>query len=239
MAMCQVGLHMLKHPEKFYTSIENELIETGESYESYCYNMFHSHCWDDDLMVAAFGDMWNVSISIVSPSYKYAIDLWHNAEELDIMLIANGGSYLAENKQMTHFSATCFINPDHRKPGYKLLNKAVGIDPLIVYKKLKLVLFHNADTVRNLPIEAYAKSQKEQSLKLLYSTTHNIERLDAEIAHMIRALDKKKDQLKKLQYQLILLDVSNEKFEIATKHKELPYMLTEEVERELIREERK
>ena len=185
MAMCQVGLHMLKHPEKFYTSIENELIETGESYESYCYNVFHSHCWGDDLEAAAFGDMWNVSISIVSPCYKYAIDLWHNAEEPDIMLIANGGSYLAENKKMTHFSTTCFIDTDHRKPGYELLNKAVGMGPLVVYKKLKPVLLHNADTARNLAIEAYAKSQKEQSLKLLYSTTRNIERLDAEIAHMI------------------------------------------------------
>ena len=239
MAMRQVGFHMLKHPEKFYTSIENELIETGESYESYCYNVFHSHCWGNDLVAAAFRDMWNVSISIVSPSFKYAIDLWHNAEEPDIMLIANGGSYLAEHKKMTHFSTTRFIDPDHRKPGYDLVNKAIRIDPLVVYKKLKPVLLHNADTARNSAIEAYAKSQKEQSLKLLYSTTRNIERLDAEIAHMIWASDKKKDQLKKLQYQLILLGVSNEKIEIATKHKEVPYMLTEEVERDFIREERK
>ena len=120
-----------------------------------------------------------------------------------------------------------------------MVNKSVGIDPLIVYKKLKPVLLHNADTARNSAIEAYAKSQKEQSLKLLYSTTRNIERLDVEIAHMIRALDKKKDQLKKLEYQLISLGVSNEKIEIATKHKEVPYMLTEEVERDFIREERK
>ena len=119
------------------------------------------------------------------------------------------------------------------------MNKTVGIDPLVVYKKLKLVLLHNANTARNSAIEAYAKSQKEQSLKLLYSTTRNIERLDEEVAHMIRASDKKKDQLKKLEYQLISLGVSNEKIEIATKHKEVPYMLTEEVEREFIREERK
>ena len=52
-------------------------------------------------------------------------------------------------------------------------------------------------------------------------------------------MDKKKDQLKKLEYQLISLGVSNEKIEIATKHKEVPYLLTEEVEREFIREERK
>ena len=128
MAMRQVGFHMLKHPEKFYTLIENELIETGESYESY------SHCWGNDLMAAAFGDMWNVSLNIVSPSFKYAIDLWHNAEEPDIMLITNGGSYLAEHRKTMHFSATRFIDPDHRKPGHDLVNKAVGIDPLVVYK---------------------------------------------------------------------------------------------------------
>ena len=197
------------HPEKFYTSIENELIETDESYESYCYNVFHSHCWGDDLIAAAFRDMWNVSISIVSPSFKYAIDLWHNAEEPDIMLIVNGGSYLAEHKKMTHFSTTRFINPDHRKPGYDLVNKAVRIDPLVVYKKLKPVLLHNADTARNSAIEAYAKSQKEQSLKWL----------DAEIAHMIRASDKKKDQLKKLEYQLISLGV-NEKSKIQWKYRD-------------------
>ena len=162
------------------------------------------------------GNMWNVSISIVSPSFKYTIDLWHNAEEQDIMLITNGGLYLAEHKKMTHFSTRRFINPNHRKPGYNLLNKAVGIDSLIIYKKLKPVLLHNADTARNSAIEAYAKSQKEQSLKLLYSTTRNIERLDVEIAHMIQALDKKKDQLKKLEYQLISLVVSNEKIEITT-----------------------
>ena len=120
-----------------------------------------------------------------------------------------------------------------------MVNKALGIDPLVVYKKLKPVLLHNADTARNSAIEAYSKSQKEQSLKLLYSTTHNIEGLDEEIAGMIHASDKKKDQLKKLEYQLISLGVSNEKIKIATKHKEVPYMLTEEVERDFIREERK
>ena len=120
MAMRQVGFHILKHPKKFYTSIENELIEMGESYESYCYNVFHSHCWGDDLVAAAFGDMWNISISIVSPSFKYAIDLWHNAVKPDVMLIANGGSYLAEHRKTTHFSATQFMDLDHKKPGHEL-----------------------------------------------------------------------------------------------------------------------
>ena len=82
-------------------------------------------------------------------------------------------------------------------------------------------------------------NHRKNRVKLLYSTTRNIERLDEEIACMICASDNKKDQLKKLEYQLISLGVSNEKIEITTKHKEVPYMLTEEVERDFIRQERK
>ena len=40
MAMRQVRFHMLRHPLKFYKYIEQELLETGESYESYCYNVY-------------------------------------------------------------------------------------------------------------------------------------------------------------------------------------------------------
>ena len=66
---------MLQNPNKFYKSIEQEFSESGESYESYCYNVYHSKVWGDDLVVAAFSNMWNVAISIVSPCYKYPVDL--------------------------------------------------------------------------------------------------------------------------------------------------------------------
>ena len=36
MCMQQVGLQMLKHPHRYYKYIKTELIDTGESYESYC-----------------------------------------------------------------------------------------------------------------------------------------------------------------------------------------------------------
>ena len=239
MAMRQVGFHMLKHPEKFYNSIESELMLSGESYESYCYNVYHSNCWGDDLVAAAFADMWNVSISIVSPCYHYALDLWHNAEIPDIMIIANGGSYLSEERKTTHFSATRFIDTTHKKPGYELVNKKPGIEPHLVYKKLKPILLHDVATARKDAIDGYCNWQKEHTLNLLYKTTRNIEKLDKEVSHLIRALEKKKELVKKLGYQLISLGVSTEKVEIAMRHKEVPYMLTEEVEMELIREERK
>ena len=106
MAMRQVGFHMLRNPHIFYKCIENELSETGESYESYCYNVYHSNVWGDDLVAAAFSHMWNVSVTIVSPCFQYLIDLWHAIDDPDIVIIANGGSYMADGKETTHFSSS-------------------------------------------------------------------------------------------------------------------------------------
>ena len=54
LAMRQVALHIIKNPEKFYPLLENELLETGESFESYCVNVFKGNVWGDDLIAAAF-----------------------------------------------------------------------------------------------------------------------------------------------------------------------------------------
>ena len=72
MAMRQVAMHMLCHPHRFYKYLEQELLETGESYESYCYNIFHCNVWGDDLMAAAFGDMWNLAIFNYFPHLQEA-----------------------------------------------------------------------------------------------------------------------------------------------------------------------
>ena len=63
MCMRQVGLQMLKHPHCYYKYIETELIDTRESYESYCYNVYHGNIWGDDLIASVIGDMWNIAIT--------------------------------------------------------------------------------------------------------------------------------------------------------------------------------
>ncbi|MCG8621250.1 MAG: hypothetical protein MJE68_04495, partial [Proteobacteria bacterium] len=239
MAMRQAGFHMLRHPHKFYKCIEQELLDTGESYESYCYNVFHSLIWGDDLVAAVFSDMWNVSISIVSPAYRYPIDLWHGSEDPDIVLIANGGSYMSEGKKTTHFSSSRKIDKNFKMPGSELVNYTVGINPDLVYKKLEPTLLHDATQARKKAIEEYTKSQSEKSLNMLCQVTKSIERLDRHIAGLIHESDRKKDQRKMIEYQLTELGISAEKIQIATKQKELPYILTEDVEREKIREDRK
>ena len=45
MAFRQVALHMLQNPMKFYKYMEQEFVETGESYESYVTNIFRGKVW--------------------------------------------------------------------------------------------------------------------------------------------------------------------------------------------------
>ena len=63
---------------QLYPCIEQQLLETGESFESYVCNVFYGKVWGDDLVAAAFGDMWNISILIITPISKTPINLFHN-----------------------------------------------------------------------------------------------------------------------------------------------------------------
>ncbi|MCG8625876.1 MAG: hypothetical protein MJE68_28250, partial [Proteobacteria bacterium] len=108
---------MIRHPHVFYPYVEQELIETGESYESFCFNMFHGNCWGDDLIAAVYSHMWNLAITIVSPALAQPVDLFHTKEEPDIVIVCNGGSYMAKERRSTHFSATKINEVGYRKPG--------------------------------------------------------------------------------------------------------------------------
>ena len=238
MSMRQAGFHMLKHPERFYKAVEDELIESGESYESYCFNVYHSNVWGDDLVAAVFSDMWNIAISIVSPLIKFPVDLWHNKDFPDVVLVANGGSYLAESKPTTHFSSSHVRDPDFRLPGRELVITTPGYSG-DTYKKLKPVVLDNKEQARKMAIDQYVNFEWEKSLQLLYGITRSIGKLDKHIAHLIHESETKKEQQSLLSHQLEVLGISREKIDLAIQQKELPYVLTEEAEREEIRAARK
>ena len=239
MANKMAGVHMIRNPHKFYKLLEYELQRTGESYESYCYNVFHSNQWGDDVLGAVYADMWNLTVSIVSPLFKSRIDLFHTSDNPDIVLIANGGSYMASQNASTHFSATRCITEGYRKPGTDLVNTKPGIAPEVVYKQLKPVPVTDVVKAKKLAIEEYSKAEKEKSLELLYMMNKQIMRCDDEIAKAIRISDKMKSEKRRFEFQMEQMEISHEKIKAASLAKELPYMLTEEREREEIRQERK
>ena len=63
--------------------------------------------------------------------------------------------------------------------------------------------------------------------------------MDRHITTLIRESDRKKNQKKMLEFQMSSLGISIEKIQLASKQSELPYMLTESVEKEMIMQERK
>ena len=100
---------MLRNPYRYYRPLEHQLTKSGESFESYVFNVFHKNMWGDDLVAAVIGDMWNVAISIVTPIHKKPVALFHNKEIPDIVIVANGGDYMSKGGS-THFSTTrCFV----------------------------------------------------------------------------------------------------------------------------------
>ena len=49
--------------------------------------------------------MWNITISIVSPNYSKPLNLFHEGEKPDVIIIVNGGDD-GSRQPHTHFSAT-------------------------------------------------------------------------------------------------------------------------------------
>ena len=82
---------MLKNADTFYEFVAHELIDSAESYESYCVNIFNSNTWGDDLMASTIGHMWNVSISVIMPEIGEVINLFRDNPEPKIVIVANGG----------------------------------------------------------------------------------------------------------------------------------------------------
>ena len=98
MCLRQIALQLVQEPYKYYKYVEQELLETGESYDSYCYNIFHNQVWGDDLIAAVLGDMWNLAISIVTPVLLNPLHLFHMKKEPDVVIVANGGSWMSGEK---------------------------------------------------------------------------------------------------------------------------------------------
>ena len=90
-----------------------------------------------------------------------------------------------------------------------------------------------------MAIDQYVNFEKEKSLQLLYGITRSIGKLDRHIAHLIHESEMKKEQRALLSHQLEVLGMSREKIELAIHQKDLPYVLTEEAEREEVRADRK
>ena len=144
MAMRQVGLQMVKYPHRYYKYIEYELLEMGESYDSFCYNVYHLKVWGDDLIAGIIGDMWNIAITLLSPEYKYPMKLFYNKDIPDVVIVTNGGSWMSQNKRSTHFNVT---HLEHFP--------IVGLD--LINPKMTPIVLHSATQAKQKALKNYLK----------------------------------------------------------------------------------
>ena len=207
MAMRQAALYMLRHPYKYFKCVEQELIRSGELYESYCYNVFNKNVWGDDFIAAVFGDMWNVAISIVTPISRKPIALFHNKDNPDVVIVANGGCYTMQ-KGCTHFTATRSTDPKLKQPGSEYMNSTISQD---ITAKLEPVVLADREDAKQAVLKQYLHTGKEHSVDLLRGVCTQIKRLDNRICDMIKESDMFREQKDLLEYQLEKLGVSTGK----------------------------
>ena len=228
-AFRQVALHMLRNPDKFYPLLQNELLETGESYESFCVNVFHGNVWGDDIIAAAFGDMWNVAITVVTPLHNTPLPLFHNKEEADVVVIVNGGCWRCDKKPTTHYSATSHKDKSFRIAGSSIYDTHKEADSIA--KVLTPTLLVNKEEARKRAITEYKKQEMMRSLKMLRSVATSINSFNEKITRYIEQSDDMVKEKEVLEYKLRVLGVSVEKIEEAGKIEERGFIRTEERER--------
>ena len=204
MCMLQVRLQMLKHPHHYYKYIETELIDMGESYESCCYNVFHENVWGDDLIASVIGDMWNIAITIVTHICRNPFNLFHDKDTPDMVVVANGGSWMSESKCSTHFSASKSTDAHHRMPGSEIKNP--NLNPII---------FDSATKARDWSMKQFICDEQCETLEMLHSVTRTLKTLDDKITHSIRDADKLLDIKLLAEYQLESIGIAVEKIKEA------------------------
>ena len=236
MAMRQVALHMIKHPNHFYQYVEEDLLKARESYESFCVNVFRCNVWGDNLIAAAFGDMWNIAVSIISPVAKKPFHLFHTKSQPDVVLVCNGGNYL-KNGGSTHYNGTRSTDPEFRKPGSDLINPTLQQDMMA---KLTPTVLKDKETAKQLALNEYLKDERQASLDLLRTVCKGIRRLDDKIATLIEQSDDLRNQKKFLVYKMEKLGIKTDQIDMYMQELgERPFCRTLEPEKEDEEENRK
>ena len=214
----QVALHMLKHANLFYPYIQQDLLDSGESYESYCVNIFNGKVWGDDFILSALGHMFNIAITIISPCFNNQLDLFHTKEIPDVVVIANGGDYITGHQPCTHFSGS------HVKSGIKF--KMAGSE--MKNPNLKPVIFSGYQRGEDDSLRHFLQEEKDMTLLKLRAVCKDIEHFDSKVVELIHCLDKLLKKKEQIEHKLENLGVKVEEIKKAGHVKEREYVRTEQ-----------
>ena len=170
-------------------------------------------CGGDDLIAAIIGDMWNFAVSMVSPISSKPLLLFHNIAVPDIVIIANGGNWLAGKRACTHFSATRPKDEHVLLVGSDLLSSRNPTIAQDVPPALDPVILHDMAIAKRKALEDYMDTEKDRSLQLLRGAGHQIVKLEERIVSLIGQAENMRAQKGRFEYRLEKLGVSVEKLE--------------------------
>ncbi|MCG8624589.1 MAG: hypothetical protein MJE68_21665, partial [Proteobacteria bacterium] len=213
----QIALHMLKHANLFYPYVQQDLLDNNESYESYCVNIFYGKVWGDDFILSALGHMFNVAITLISPCFDQQMDLFHEKQVPDIVVIANGGDYVMARKPCTHFSGS------HMKPGIKFTIPGSEMKN----PNLKPVIFAGYQRGADDSLKHYLREEKDMCLLKLRAVCKDIENFDEKVVKLIKASDDLIEKKSQIEHKLENLGVKTEEIRKAGHVKERSYVRTE------------
>ena len=236
------ALQMVRKPHKYYRLVEWELIQTGESYESYCTNLFQGNVWGDDLIAAVIADMWNLAVSVISPIFAKPVPLFHNKSKPDIVIVANGGSWLDADRPCTHFSTTRPKDEHQPLPGAELLDKNPKNPTLAqdqIPRTLMPIMLHETAKARRLAIQEYMDTDKEHSLNLLRGVCVQIQNLESSVCKLICEADNLRRYKTLCEYKLEKLGVSTDRIEEFSQLKDREFCRTGEREKRDEEDEKK
>ena len=144
--------------------------------------------------------MWNLAITVLSPVHRKPLHLFHNRiKNPDVVIVANGGSYLAQDKGSTHFNATRPFRADYRKPGAEFLHPMISID---MNQKLQPTVLSDKDKANQIALNEYLKCDTDRSLQLLRGVMEQLNHVDDRIANLIKQLDDMRSQKDILVHKL-------------------------------------
>ena len=212
MLMCQAAMFMLKNPYKYYKPLEIELLQTGESYKSYVYNIYNRNIWGNDLIATVIGNMWNITISIVTPENKKPVALFHNKDIPDIVIVANGSDYMSKDGS-THFRITRCFDPGYKIVGSEYLNLTVAQD---LTAKMTPIILDDHEKVKQVACRNFIKINEERSLGLLHGLCENINKLENKICELIHEADKVRKQKTITEFQMEKIGINCEKIQRVT-----------------------
>ena len=191
-------------------------------------NIFRGKVWGDDLIAGAFGDMWNIAVSVVSPAYTRPQPLFHNKLKPDIVIVANGSCWRNGPDRTTHFSAVSSYDKSYKVPGTEYSNPVIVVDKVPNTDPVILSDKKNADQIA---VKEYIRCAQDMSLDLLRGVSSSINRLNGKIADIVSQVETMNEEKKVLEYRLNRLGVAADRIKEAGQIEEPQYCRTGEREK--------